>query len=224
MHDITDRRKLEKQALEAAETERQRIGQDLHDGLCNHLAGIAFRAELAAETLREKSLPEADNLAKIAGLLRDAIGQAHRIAKGLRPVIREPLGLMSALDELTVTASNLYGVDCHFQNDSPIAIQDSAKAVHLYWIANEAVHNAIRHGKAKHVWVRLNDHGERCSLAIADDGSGLPDLMPKDRGLGLNIMQYRARMIGGALDVQRAREGGTVVTCSFPTEPITTTS
>jgi signal transduction histidine kinase len=202
--------------LEISEREQRRIGQDLHDGLGQCLAGIELMSQVLEQNLATKKLKaEATRAGDIAKHVRDAISQARFLARGLSPVVLESEGLMSSLKELSDSTEKIFRVPCEFHCDKPVLIEDNAVATHLYRIAQEAVSNAIKHGRAKRVQIHLKSNNDRLLLLVKDDGVGLPKVLPENRGMGLRIMQYRAGMIGGTLIVQREPSGGTSVTCSF---------
>ena len=214
--DITERKHLEKTILEISAREQRRIGQDLHDGLGQHLTGIAFMSKVQEQKLKEKALPEAGEAAKIVGLVNQAIHKTRELARGLLPVVSDAQGLMSALQQLAGEVEDLFQVSCRFQCFTPVLIYDETVATHLYYIAREAANNAIKHGHARQIVIRLAAQEYQSALTIQDDGCGIDDPAPGDRGMGLHLMNYRARMIGGSLDVQRTAVGGTVVSCLFP--------
>jgi signal transduction histidine kinase len=110
-------------------------------------------------------------------------------------------------------------VTCRFVCDTPVFVTDVTVSTHLYHIAREALNNAIKHGRASELVIKLSASGDQGELSIADDGVGLPEVQ-KGSGMGLNIMNYRARMVGGSLDVQRNAEGGVTVSCDFPLPPL----
>ena len=214
--DITERKRLERTILEISAREQRRIGQDLHDGLGQHLTGIAFMSKVQQQKLAEKDLPEAAEAAKIVGLVNEAIHKTRELARGLLPVMSDAYGLMSALQQCAADSREIFGVNCQFRCDSPVMIHDVNMATHLYHIAQEALSNSIRNGKAHQICITLSaaeNHGE---LAIRDDGGGIRDEDFSGLGMGLHIMSYRARIIGGTLDVARAPGGGTLVKCLFP--------
>jgi len=124
-------------------------------------------------------------------------------------------GLMLALEEFAVTSSKLFKVAGRFECDSPVLIHNPATAGHLYRIAQEAVGNAIKHGKARNILIRLDASEDSTELSITDDGCGLPDPLPENRGLGLRIMAHRSAMIGGVFNVRRGENGGTRITCAI---------
>jgi two-component system CheB/CheR fusion protein len=215
VRDISERKRLEKEILEISDREQRRIGHDLHDGLCQQLAGIELMSQVLEQKLAAKSKPEAARAALIARHVRDAIGQTRLLARGLSPVTLESEGLMSALEELAANTGKMFHVECVFECESPVLVHDHAAATQLYRIAQEAVSNSIKHGKARRILISLKNVGEQNVLAIKDDGVGLPNVVPKT-GMGLRIMEYRAGMIGGAAMAQRDLDGGTSVVCSVP--------
>ena len=213
--DITERKRLENEILHISEREQRRIGQDLHDGLCQHLAGIEFMSQVLAQRLASKAKAEAASAAEIAKLVRAAISHTRDLARGLSPVVLESNGLMSALKQLAENTEKLFRVSCRFQCDQPVLLHDNAVATHLYRIAQEAISNALKHGQARHVTIHLTIAPPQIVLLVKDDGVGLPKIPRKHQGMGLRIMQYRAGMVGGSLTVQRDPDGGTSVACSL---------
>ncbi len=214
--DITERRHLETTILEVSGREQRRIGQDLHDGLGQHLTGIAFMSKVQEQKLVEKSLPEAGDAAKIVKLVNEAINKTRELARGLLPVVSDAHGLMSALQQWAGEVEDLFGVSCRFQCFTPVLIHDDTVATHLYYIAREAVNNAIKHGHGSQIVIRLAADQEQGALTITDNGSGFADIPANNAGMGRHLMNYRARVIGGSIEIQRAAAGGTMVTCIFP--------
>jgi signal transduction histidine kinase len=216
IRDISERKRLEKTILEIGEAERRKIGQDLHDGLGQHLTGVAFMGKVLEQRLAEASVAEAAEAAKIVSLVNQSIGMTRDLARGLLPVVSEAHGLMSALEHWAAEVSALFHVACHFECCDPILVYDEALADHLYRLAQEAVNNAIRHGRAKNIAIGLAIVKGGGVLTIRDDGCGF-EVVPKSQsGLGLRIMSYRAKMINGSLSVQSSLNGGTLVRCMFP--------
>jgi signal transduction histidine kinase len=209
-----ERKQLEQQILEISEREQRRIGQDLHDGLGQHLTGIELMTQALEQRLAGKSRTEAAQAGKIAQHVRDAIRQTRGLARGLSPVELDANGLMSALHELTANVQNMFRVKCSFRCDQPVLMAENAVATHLFRIAQEAVSNAIKHGKATEIEIALTIP-DRLLLAIKDNGSGISSDASHGDGMGLRIMHYRAAVIGGSLAVQRDRDGGTTVVCSI---------
>lgn len=216
IRDISDRKRLEKTVLEISEREQRRIGQDLHDGLGQHLTGIAFLTKVQEQKLAEGQIPEAADAAKIVHLVNDAILKTRELSRGLLPVVSDAQGLMSALRLYATEIEDLFGIACRFQCDNPVLIHDTGMATHLYHIAQEAVNNAIKHGHARNIVIRLFAGEREGTLIIRDDGSGIQRPVAPHAGVGLHIMNYRAGMIGGNLEVRRELPHGTAVTCRFP--------
>ena len=213
--DITERRRLEQEILQISELEQRRIGQDLHDGLCQHLAATALMGEILEQKIARKSKADGARVAEIAKQVRECIGHTRALARGLSPVVVESQGLMSALEELAGYTARMFHIQCLFQCETPVLIDDHGLATHLYRIAQEGISNGIRHGKAKRLTITLRQETDRIVLRIHDDGIGLPDDLSAAKGMGLRIMRYRAAMIAGILSVRRDPEGGTSVICSI---------
>jgi PAS domain S-box-containing protein len=214
--DITERKHLEKAILDISAREQRRIGQDLHDGLGQHLTGIAFMAKVHEAKLAEQKKSEADEAAKIVKLVNEAIHKTRELARGLLPVVSDSQGLMSALQLWAAEVEDLFGVSCCFQCETPVLIHDDTMATHLYHIAQEAVNNAIKHGSARKILIQLAAEQGRGTLVIRDDGKGIAENPAGTQGMGLHIMNYRAGVIGGSLEVRRDSSRGTVVSCHFP--------
>jgi PAS domain S-box-containing protein len=215
--DITEQKRLERQIQEISEQEKRRIGQDLHDGLGQYLTGIAFMSRLLQRKLAEKNVPEAGDAEKIATLVNKTVFQARDLARGLCPVELENNGLHAALQDLSCTTEKLFNVSCTVECDSDVRIVDNNAALHLYRIAQEAINNAVKHGKAQRIVIALTRLGSTTSLAIRDNGIGFPKTDHKGNGIGLRVMNYRAGMIGAALTVEGQQGGGTVVSCQLQT-------
>jgi signal transduction histidine kinase len=210
---VIDRRQLEEELLAISGREEQRIGQDLHDGLCQQLVGIEFRNSVLVQQLTKD---EAKAEAMLIGeLIRDATRQARFLAKGLSPVQLDANGLMSALEELTSKASKLFDISCRFECARPVLVGDNTVATHLYRIAQEAITNAVKHGQSRCIVVSLSGSVGQLTLRIWNDGAGFLAGASAKGGLGLRIMQYRAEMIGGILKIVSANGKGTTVACTF---------
>jgi len=209
--DITERRRLEQELLDISGAEQRRIGQDLHDGLCQHLAGIEFRTSVLADQLANSPKAQRE-IVKIGELIREGARQARMLSRGLSPVSLEADGLMSALRELSENAADLFNNNCRFECPKPVSVEHNLVATHLYRIAQEAVSNAARHGRAKTIVVALSSTPNETRLSITDDGCGFPAPADRSGGMGLRIMQYRAEMIGAVLTIA-IKGGGTSVAC-----------
>ena len=218
VRDISERRRLEKEILNVSEQERRRIGQDLHDGLGQMLTGIGLLSQDLARQLEEEDHERADDMTEITEHIKEADQYARDLSHGLIPVDVEssdPSALPEALRRLSTNAERLFDVTCEFQEVETAHIQDNTTATHLYRIAQEAVNNAVRHGSADHIRVLLAAGTEQLRLQVRDDGSGFDtDDTAEADGMGVHIMNYRARIIGGTLDIHSDLGEGTVVTCT----------
>jgi PAS domain S-box-containing protein len=216
IRDITERKQLEKEILEISDREQRRIGQDLHDGLCQHLAGIELMSQVLAKKLSSKSKIHAARVNEIANHVREAISHTRSLARGLSPVTIESEGLMSALHELATNTEKFFHVRCDCDFAEPVEIHNHAVATHMFRIAQEAVSNAIKHGKASRLVISLRNVRGRTVLRVSDNGKGFSKPAAKTKGMGLRIMQSRAGMIGGAIAIERNTGGGMDVICAVP--------
>ncbi len=214
--DITERKLIEKELIEISDREQCRFGQDLHDGLCQHLAGIEYLTQSLKAGLADKGHAEADQAAQIAMLIGQASAHAHDLARGLSPVPLEAGGLASALQELAATSERLFRVRCELRSDGSVLVHDNTVATHLYRIAQEAVSNAIKHGQARRIIISLGRNQHWTVLSIKNDGAELPEGPPGSAGLGGRIMNFRAAMIGGVLELRHGPDRQPTVVCSVP--------
>lgn len=219
VHDASERQRLERLIVEASATEQQRIGQDLHDGLCQHLLGTAFSAELLARRLAANNPQEAESASKLGAMIREGIRQARDLAHGLNPVNLDGAPFIDALTVLATHVSDQFHIECTVEEVGTSPSLGGAAAIHLYRIAQEAISNAVRHGKATRIELRMtNEDNRSITLAIRDNGKGLAKPVSRNNrphGMGMTTMSYRARMLGGVLDLRPATPQGLIVTCSF---------
>jgi PAS domain S-box-containing protein len=204
-------RGLEGEILAISDREQRRLGQDLHDSLCQHLTAIAFMARSVAMRLKNHRVIEVEHIEKIAELINDGVTEARTIARGLHPVEMEPPGLVTALAALVKQPH--WPVPCRLEADEEISVQDSTVALHLYRIAREAVINANKYARAREIIVRMRRSSKGIELSVIDDGVGIPANSPLGSGMGFHIMQYRARSMGGRLEIKSMKSHGTRVTC-----------
>ena len=214
--DITERKQLEKELLAIKEREQKLIGLEMHDSLGQILTGIAIKSKSLEIKLNNKSLDESADASEICSLANEAIAQTRRLSKMLYPVNLEAGGLVSALQELASNTEDILKISCQFKCSNAPPIRDPITARHLYRIAQEAVTNAARHGKAKNVRIELASVKDKSTLKVVNDGKDFPESLAMKKGLGLKIMEYRLNSIGGSLDIRRGRKGGTIVLCTFP--------
>ncbi|HWX18994.1 MAG TPA: PAS domain S-box protein [Candidatus Binatia bacterium] len=215
--DITERKNLETEILAISEREQRRIGQDLHDDLCQQLVGIEFLSQALQQQLAGQ--PHAVQASEIAQLIRAAIDHTRLLSRGLAPIELEAEGLMEGLRGLAARTRELFRVQCSFQCPTPVLVGDVTLGTYLYRIAQEAVTNGIKHGKAKQIEIRLAPAAEGAVLSVKDNGAGFSEKVRNPRGMGLRSMQYRADMIGGTFAIRPGVQGGTIVECAFPLPP-----
>jgi PAS domain S-box-containing protein len=217
LQEIEARKGLEKEILNVSEQERRKIGQELHDSLGQQLTGVAFMTKVLEQKLAKKSLNEADDVAQIAQLVNEATNQARSLAKGLQPIDLETGTLMSALQDLAESTETLFGINCTFKCDKRIRVDNPEVAVHLYRITQEAITNAIKHGKAKDIQINLTYDANKSILTVINDGIDFPkEFEARNTGMGLQIMDHRVDFIEGSLDIHKGPNGGTIMTCTFP--------
>lgn len=213
---MEQRERLEKEILGVSEREQRRIGHDIHDTLCQHLTATAFAAQVLSQKLANHSVSESTDARQITKLVEEGIAMARNFARGVQPVQVDAEGLMDAFRNLAASTSHASGVECAFACDAPVLVDDAETATNLYRIGQEAVTNALRHGKPGHVSVTLAYHGGSLLLTVEDDGGGLPEGWDKGQGLGTRIMAHRAEMIGATLSIEPNPTGGTMVCCNLP--------
>jgi signal transduction histidine kinase len=213
---MAERERLEQELLRISERERTRFGQDLHDSLCQHLTGTAMAGKVLANTLARHELPEAQNAEKVVRLIETAIAHSRSLARGLSPVALHDGNLVEALREFAVSTSELFRVSCVLESPAPAPSPDAETAAQLYRIAQEAVSNAVKHGRADRIVITLTRENRGTLLKVEDNGVGLPDDLPRNGGMGLRIMSHRANRVGATFEVVRGGVGGTEVRCVLP--------
>lgn len=218
MEAMTRARTLEQEIVRVAEREQMRIGQDLHDGLCQDLAAIDCAAACLKSDLEGREIPEAAAAGTIQKLLQDAIVEARNLARGISPVHMDAENLPAALEDLVASANRANPATITFDVHGEITIGDTQTAIHLYRIAQEALRNAVRHSGANHVSVELNEEGDHYTLVVRDDGRGFDDspVSPTSTSMGLGTIRYRARLLGATCEIDSKPDLGTVVRCSLP--------
>ena len=216
VRDVTERRRLEKEILEVSEEERRRIGQDLHDGLGQMLTGIGLLSQDVTRQLEAEHHECADDMAEITDHVKEADQYARDLSHGLIPVDVEANGLAEALRRLSQNAVRMFDVACSFREVDTVLVHNNTVATHLYRIVQEAVSNAVRHGEADDIKIILAEGDEQIRLQVRDDGTGFDTDAADGSGMGVNIMNHRARIIGGTLEMSSELGDGTVVTCTVP--------
>ncbi|MBP7737348.1 MAG: PAS domain S-box protein [Spirochaetes bacterium] len=211
--DITERKYLERQALEISMKEQQRIGRDLHDDLGQILTGTGFLCESLVRKLSNRSLPEAEDARGVFALINEAKDHTRMLSRGLSPMEIDSGGIVAALERFARTVEGIYSVSFTLNIDPAITINDSMVETQFHYIVQESVTNAIKHGKANTIAVTLNKNKGRIHVSITDDGIGIPSDIDSHKGMGLRIMHYRANAIGASLKITKNRGRGTTVSC-----------
>ena len=210
--EMAERRRLDQAIAKVADRERRRLGQDLHDNLGQHLTGTALTAQALKEKLAARSAPEVADAEKLVRYVEDGIDLTRNLARGFFSPELEADGLIAALQNLAESVRERFGVNCVFDGDESIRIQDSTISNQLYRIAQEAVTNSVKHAGAKQIDIRLAMDNSELVLTIVDDGVGFPDKL-QSQGLGLHLMRHGAALSGATLDIRRNSPNGTIVTC-----------
>jgi PAS domain S-box-containing protein len=223
VRDVTRQMELQTEVLAIGERVQQRIGQDLHDDLCQQLTSIEFLSR-ALERQLEGSFRAANSRAReIASLTRRLIDHTRQLSHGMLLMDMKNGTLPDALRELAARTKKLLHIDCRFRCDSPAPLVDSAQ-IHLYRIAQEAINNAVKHGKARRIRIELKATKNQTVLGVENDGVGLPPEPSRTSGFGLRIMEYRARSLGGSLVIQNRGRRGVCLQCAIPNDSLKTPS
>jgi PAS domain S-box-containing protein len=219
LEEARERKRLEAEVAEAVEAEQLRLGQELHDGLAQELTGIGMLLEVAEQKCKKSSATRARELRQLRTKLASATRNARNLAKGFYPVEIEKHGLLVALQEFARQTEHTRRVSCSVQMDeqSRVWLKD-APAIQLFRIVQEAVHNATKHAKARQILINIEAKEGAWALTVKDDGVGIHLDPQKTGGMGLRIMQYRARMIGGTCEIRNHKNGGVIFTCHGPAE------
>jgi len=213
-NEIDCRKGLEEEILAISDREQQRLGQELHDGLCQHLTAVAFMARSVALRLKNHRVIEVNDIEKIAQLVNDAATDTRNLSRALHRRDVDAVGLVNALEDLV--DREIWKTPCRLKIKPAFRIDDDAAASHLYRIAREAVINANKHAQAREIVVKLERARKEIVLRVTDDGVGIPSEPKLKQGLGSHIMRYRAGVIGGRLEVESPKRGGTRVSCYLP--------
>jgi PAS domain S-box-containing protein len=215
LRDISARKQLERDVLEAATQQQRRIGQALHDSTGQELTALGLLAETLCESLEQRAPDICPLAGKVREGLKRALSQVRAYSRGLIPVELDSRGLRAALAELASRTNDVPGVRCALACQEPVAVENHQTATHLYHIAQEAVSNALRHAQARQITISLEDGDGFLSLRVSDDGIGLPPDPAGSSGLGLKLMHYRAGLIQARLTVEAAEPVGTLVACTL---------
>jgi PAS domain S-box-containing protein len=213
-NEIERRKGLEGEILSISDREQQRLGQELHDGLCQHLTAVAFMARSVALRLKNHRVIEVGDIEKIAQLVNDAATDTRNLSRALHRLDVDAAGLVNALQDLV--DREIWKTPCRLEVQPSFRVEDDAAAAHLYRIAREAVINANKHAQAREIVVRLERSRREIILRVIDDGVGLSREPQLKQGLGLHIMKYRSQSVGGRLEIDSRNGSGTRLSCYLP--------
>jgi signal transduction histidine kinase len=213
--EIEEHHRLQDEIARVGDEERRRLGQEIHDGVCQQLTGALLRCQTLELRLEQGTPPSASELAALSTLLGETIREAHDVAKGLCPLDPTPGALAHALRALAKRIQQASGIACQFSSVGDVLVPDASAAQHLYRVAQEAVSNAVRHARAARIRIELTGVDDEVVLRVEDDGRGVPATLPSG-GMGLRTMAFRAQLIHGAFALERAAGGGTRVSCQVP--------
>jgi signal transduction histidine kinase len=207
--------KLARQLLEICEREKRRLGEDLHDTVCQELIATAFLLKSTAEKVEAKSSVAAENLREAAQIVNQNVDLTREFARGLQPVEMTAVGLNAALQGLAARVTDRGTLRCDFRVSGGARVRSNTTAMHLYRIAQEALTNAVKHSDAKNVVISLERNAKTVSITIGDDGHGISARRSR-KGLGLDLMKYRAETLGGTLRIETGQQTGTIITACIP--------
>jgi len=217
--DITERLAMESELTRISELERQRLGHILHDTVGQHLTGIGFLVMALKKRVEELDPALAGRCEEISRLTSDTTGQVRHVIRGLTPVHVDAHGLGAAIERMALDTSSIFGIKCLFSADDNHGVASNEIATQVFWIAREAMHNAVRHAGCTEILVSLAVRDGEGTLTVADNGNGMDRASPESApGMGMRIMGYRASLISADLRISPGRDCGTVVTCVFPAD------
>jgi signal transduction histidine kinase len=213
---VRERRRLEQEITRISEEEKRRLASELHDGVCQHLTvALLYCTALEQQKAAGKRL-DGSHLRKLREMLEESMGMAYDVAHGLSPLNFGAESLGSALEHLARQVRETAGLSCELVEGEDTSIEDQQASLHLYRIAQEAITNAIKHGRPQHIKMMLRCSASCIQLQVEDDGCGIPADRNESGGMGLRIMAYRADMLGGQLAMEGVASGGTRVICHVP--------
>lgn len=216
IHDVTERKRIEAMILEVTKKEQQRIGEELHEGLAQHLTMTAIAGKLLSQKLSKKSQLLARESLKVVEMINQGIAQTRELAQGLCSPEMQSDGFPVALKMFAADTQRSCGVKCTFQYDPSVRVVDNGVATHLYRIVREAVSNAVKHGCAKKIAISLKAKDKKTAeIKIMNNGRKFKAPKSDYEGMGLKIMQARAKIIGATFKIIPQPKGGAVVSCIF---------
>jgi signal transduction histidine kinase len=215
---IAERSRTERELSEVAARQQQTMGQELHDGLGQQLLGLRLMSAGLAKALENQGHSEAESARELVEGLTGAQQSVRALIRGIRPVEVDAHGLMAGLAELAERTEQLSGVPCVFRCRQPTGLECNHTATQLFFIASEAVANAVRHARPQHIEIGLARNDHHLQLWVRDDGCGLAGPVDQVAGMGIRIMRHRASVLDAKLNITPVPGGGTLVSCTVPME------
>lgn len=215
VRDLTEERRLEKEVMRISEHERHRIGQDLHDGLGQMLSGINLLSKRVQHKLEKEEHEMSADMKEITDLLLEADQYSRGLARGLIKIDLDKGGFNAAIENLARQSERLFRITCTFNPAFEIQLGERTTAEHLYRIIQETINNAVKHGQATAITVSVAESSQFIRFRISDNGTGFPKNWRSQQGLGVRIMEFRARLIGASLDIANKPKKGAVITCTL---------
>lgn len=215
IRDITERVQMEMDIVNLQEKEQQKIGVELHDGLSHYLLGIAIRSRMLSEKLRKKNEDDEKEAKEIENQINKAIEETRNLARGLFFVELEDENIKTLLKNIKNNIETRYKINCFIEIDKSIEKIENNVISQFFYIIQEAVNNSVKHSKAKNININIKDENNYLCLTIKDDGIGLPINLNTKAGMGINIMKYRARIIGASFNISKGESVGTEVRCKL---------
>ncbi len=219
VHDIQTEKELELESLRVSEREQTRIGQDLHDDLCQVLAGVSCLLRVAEGRLAAKVPEEVANLSELNTQVVEAMQRTRALTHGLFPGKIQIADARGALLELVSQVRARFQVEVKTAFIGRFPQHSANQTIQIYRLAQEAISNAIKHGHATCIEIQLKAKPTTMLLSIIDNGTGLSQSESDEKGVGLHIMQYRTNTLGGELDIRNAPKQGVIVTLEYPFQP-----
>jgi len=216
-YDVTDEIRLEKEVLEATGRERYNIGQYLHDDLGQHLVGVEAMCSLLENRLKASGNSEIELAGEIHQYMKEALDKTRGAARGLCPVSLEENGFSFAIRDLAIRTEKMFGISCIFHNFNIFEIiYNSQIAINMFYIVQEAVNNAVKHGSCSEIIITYFSNEDNLYISVEDNGKGFDPKEIASNGMGQSLMKYRARAIGGGLEVNSEPGNGTYILLTFP--------
>jgi len=220
VQEMSERGRLEREIIDLSERQQRRFGQELHDAVCQELTGVTIAAHMLSRKLAGAGHEDASHASELAYMADHALETTRSVARGFFTAGFDSAGLAEALRETARRTEAQNRISCVIRWQENLTISNEDIVIHLFRIAQEAIHNAVKHAAASHLEVSLRSDEKMLQLVIEDDGKGLPPVKNRGKGLGLRIMEYRAGLIGAEFETEQSAKGGMRVVCRVPIDKL----